>query len=55
MTRGIEDAPECIQDYGVGFVAAPVGFMAYVALAIVTYLLLVEAAKRFFYRHHPAA
>ncbi len=38
-----------------GFTIPPVAFMVYVALAILTYLLLVEVGKRLFYRYHPAA
>lgn len=37
-----------------GFVAPPVGFIVYVAGAILTYLALVEIAKRLFFRRHPA-
>ncbi len=36
-----------------GFVAPPVGFMVYVAGAILTYLALVDIAKRLFFRLHP--
>jgi Mg2+-importing ATPase len=38
-----------------GFAAPPVAFMVFVALATLTYLALVEAAKRVFYRTHPLA
>jgi Mg2+-importing ATPase len=36
-----------------GFVPVPPAFMAFVALATVTYLALVELVKRLFYRYHP--
>jgi Mg2+-importing ATPase len=36
-----------------GFTPPPVPFMVFVAGAVVTYLALVEAIKRIFYRYHP--
>jgi Mg2+-importing ATPase len=38
-----------------GLVPLPAQFFFYLAAAVAAYLLLVEIAKRFFYRRHPAA
>lgn len=35
-----------------GFVGLPLGFYGFLLLAVVTYLALVEIAKRWFFRHH---
>jgi Mg2+-importing ATPase len=34
-----------------GFVPPPAGFYAILALMVVAYLMIVELAKRYFYRH----
>ena len=36
-----------------GFTALPAGFFAFLVVAIVLYLALIEAGKRIFYRHQP--
>jgi Mg2+-importing ATPase len=38
-----------------GLVPLPLAFFVYLAGAVAAYFLLVEVAKRFFYRHHPTA